>query len=62
MFIMVLNDGETWTELSGCAILEVRGTDTPDLDKHIKEAFNEGHSSGPQMLYDVRKITEFHRL
>ena len=36
MKIMVLNDGETWTKLEGCMILEFLGEDPGPEDSTVK--------------------------
>lgn len=62
MFIMVLNDGETFTELKDCAILEINADDpeeTPELEHYVKEAFTYGRAFEINQLYSIHKITQF---
>jgi|LakMenEpi03Aug12_release.lakeMendotaPanAssembly.Ray.scaffolds.fasta_scaffold1502767_1 hypothetical protein len=43
MLVMVLNDGETFTSLSGCRILRVPdGVEDDDIDTWVKDNFGNG--------------------
>lgn len=61
MYILVLSDGETYTTLSGCAILHVvPSNDLPDLDALVKEAYKNGTAYEPNQLYSIHLVTRFH--
>lgn len=52
-YFMVLNDGETYTELRGCHIVEVgwHVADDPDLDIILENAVRRG-TRGPDAIGD----------
>lgn len=42
MIVVVLNDGETYSDISGCVILEVPD-DVEDVDTYVKENSHNGN-------------------
>jgi hypothetical protein len=42
--VVVLNDGETYTSIDGCVVLEVPDDllESPDLDTYVSEHYNKG--------------------
>lgn len=43
MFVVVLNDGETYTDLDGCEVLAVPDSiEDNEVDEYVKERFGTG--------------------
>lgn len=41
MQVVILNDGETYSALDGCVILEIPD-DAEDIDQYVKDHYEEG--------------------
>lgn len=42
MYVMVLNDGETYTSLEGCALIKVsESVDDADMNEMVKEIYTQ---------------------
>jgi len=43
MLVVVLNDGETYTDLDGCVVLEVPDSfEGDEVDEYVKACYDEG--------------------
>jgi len=41
MQVVILNDGETYTNIRGCVILDIP-SDVEDIDQYVKDHYGEG--------------------
>lgn len=68
MWVMVLNDGETYTEVKGCKVLFVPPSEQGNIDQYVKESVGdqgidltltesvEEHFTGDIYIQDLSEI------
>lgn len=57
MLVVILNDGETYTDIEGCRVVEVGDElDSEDIEEVLKDSYYDGIEV--QDLYHVYKVVE----